>query len=46
MRFVNRAAALCGYVTVTLFVLGAIGLGDFRMYFGPVGSINCTRETP
>ena len=34
---IKRALALIGAAVVALWILGALGLGDFRLCFAPVG---------
>lgn len=35
MSFLNVAAALIGWAVLLLWLLGALGLGDFLLRFGP-----------
>ena len=44
MRFFRILFGSVGAGVVTLWALGALGLGDFRLYFGPVGSVDCKVE--
>jgi hypothetical protein len=44
MLFFRILFGSVGAGVVTLWAFGALGLGDFRLYFGPVGSIDCKVE--
>ena len=36
MFYLNALATVVGWFVILLWLLGALGLGDFRLYFGPV----------
>lgn len=40
-RVIRHIATLIGFVVFTLYVLGALGIGHFHLYYG-VDSLVCT----
>ena len=44
MKYAHIVACFVGYSTIAMTIAGAVGLADFRMLFGPVGTITCTTD--
>ena len=49
MSFLNAVAALIGWMVFALWLMGALGMGDFALRFGPAAAkqrpVVCARQS-
>lgn len=43
IKMLWRACAVFGLAILVLWAAGTVGVGDFKLYYGRVGSITCIK---